>query len=202
MKGKSCIPENLLSPTAGYAETEEMMRTGMPAASIRARGPATPPQYDAGYMTATPPSVRQRFPLAPRGGPYMATSSSVPRTPCVRTRARLPRWEAGRDCSHKWLDGVSHALAYALRSLRDLRPLRHYGPTHAPTPAGDYPPRASHFPGGQRWLPTTSLATSSAVCRYPPVLTLSSRSPDSRVPAPRSRLAWRTVSATSSRLTP
>ena len=80
----------------------------------------------------------------------MATSSSVPRTPCVRTRALLPRWEAGRDCSHKWLDGVSHALACALRLLRDLRPLRRYGPTHAPTPAGDYPPRASHFPGGQR----------------------------------------------------
>jgi hypothetical protein len=72
MKGKSCIPENLFKPIAGFAETEQMMRTGMPADSIRARGPLTAPQRDAGYMTATSPSAKQRIPLAPRGGPYMA----------------------------------------------------------------------------------------------------------------------------------
>ena len=55
--------------------------------------------------------------------------------------------------SHKWLDGVSDALAYALRWLRNLRSLRHSDHTHAPTPSGDYPPRASRFPGGQRMCP-------------------------------------------------
>jgi hypothetical protein len=72
MKGKSCIPENLFKPTADFAETERMMRTGMLADSIRARGPLTATQHDAGYMTATPSSAKQRFPLASRGGPYMA----------------------------------------------------------------------------------------------------------------------------------
>jgi len=61
--------------------------------------------------------------------------------------------------SHKWLDGVSDALAYGLRWLRDLRPLRHCGHTPAPTPTGDYPPRASHFRGGQR-LPSIRRQTS------------------------------------------
>ena len=32
----------------------------------------------------------------------------------------------------EWLDGASDALAYGLRWLRDLRPLRHSGHTHAP----------------------------------------------------------------------
>ena len=31
-------------------------------------------------------------------------------------------------------------FASALRWLRDLRPLRHSGQTHAPTPTGDYAP--------------------------------------------------------------
>jgi hypothetical protein len=36
-------------------------------------------------------------------------------------------------------------------TLRDaLAPLRRYGHPPAPTPAGNCPPRASHFPGGQR----------------------------------------------------
>jgi len=43
----------------------------MRANSIRARGLATVPQYDAGYMAATFPSVKLRFPLASRGGPYI-----------------------------------------------------------------------------------------------------------------------------------
>ena len=56
--------------------------------------------------------------------------------------------------SLKWLDGVSDALAYGLRQLRDLRPLRPFGNTPAPTPPGDYPPhcfalpwRAARVPG-------------------------------------------------------
>ena len=45
--------------------------------------------------------------------------------------------------SLKWLDGVSDALAYGLRQLRDLRPLRPFGNTPAPTPPGDYRPSLS-----------------------------------------------------------
>jgi hypothetical protein len=48
MKGKSCVPENLFKPAAGFADTERMMTTGIPADSIRALGPATAPQFDAG----------------------------------------------------------------------------------------------------------------------------------------------------------
>ena len=40
----------------------------------------------------------------------------------------------------EWLDGVSDALAYRLRWLRDLRPLRHCGDTLAPTPTADVLP--------------------------------------------------------------
>ena len=48
--------------------------------------------------------------------------------------------------SLKWLDGVSDALAYGLRQLRDLRPLRPFGNTPAPTPPGDYPPHCFALP--------------------------------------------------------
>ncbi len=75
----------------------------------------------------------------------------LPRPPCVRAASPHHRkLGAGYAALPQWLDGVSDALAYALRRLRDLRPLRHCGHTHAPTPTGDYPPRASHFHGGQR----------------------------------------------------
>jgi hypothetical protein len=59
MKGKSCIPENLKMSKAGFAETESLIRTGMFADSIRARGWSNAPQHDAGYMTATFPSAKQ-----------------------------------------------------------------------------------------------------------------------------------------------
>ncbi|MEA3278959.1 MAG: helix-turn-helix domain-containing protein, partial [Pseudomonadota bacterium] len=65
----------------------------------------------------------------------------------------------------EWLDGVSDALAYGLRWLRDLRPLRHYGHTHAPTPAADYPPRASHFHGGQRLMKAVALCPDTVLTR-------------------------------------
>jgi hypothetical protein len=41
---------------------------------------------------------------------------------------------------------------HAASAASGPRPLRHCGRTPAPTPTGDYPPRASHFPGGQRKL--------------------------------------------------
>ena len=60
--------------------------------------------------------------------------------PCARRRPLRPRfaplWDAGSSTSRfrhspydEWLDDVSEALAYALRVLRDLRPLRHFGHT-------------------------------------------------------------------------
>jgi len=52
--------------------------------------------------------------------------------------------------AHNDLTACRMRFAYGLRLLRNLRPLRHCGDTHAPTPTADYPPRASHFPGGQR----------------------------------------------------
>jgi hypothetical protein len=57
---------------------------------------------------------------------------------------------AERHSAHNDLTACRVRFAYGLRLLRDLRPLRHSGHTHAPTPTADYPPRASHFPGGQR----------------------------------------------------
>ncbi len=75
----------------------------------------------------------------------------LPRPPCIRAAPPHHRkLGAGSAALPQWLDGVSDARAYGLRRLRDLRPLRHSGHTHAPTPTGDYPPRASHFHGGQR----------------------------------------------------
>ena len=63
---------------------------------------------------------------------------------------RTPLRSARRDGSRKWLDGVSDALCISPPPLQDLRPLRHCGDTHAPTPTRDYPPRATRFHGGQR----------------------------------------------------
>ncbi len=57
---------------------------------------------------------------------------------------------AERHSAHNDLTACRVRFAYGLRLLRDLRPLRHSGHTHAPTPTADYPPRASHFPGRQR----------------------------------------------------
>jgi hypothetical protein len=71
MKDKFCIPENLIRTKAGSTETARLIRTGMRANSIRAQGLATAPQHDAGYMAATFPSAKLRFPLASRGGQYM-----------------------------------------------------------------------------------------------------------------------------------
>ena len=82
----------------------------------------------------------------------------LPRPPCVRAAPPHHRkLGAGSAALPQWLDGVSDALAYALRRLRDLRPLRHSDHTPAPTPTGDYPPRASHFHGGQRSFGNTGL---------------------------------------------
>ena len=58
MKGMYCIPENLRLSPASLAETDTVIRTGMHADSIRARGPTTEPHNDAGYMTATASSCR------------------------------------------------------------------------------------------------------------------------------------------------
>ena len=113
MKGKSCIPENLFKPTAGFAETERMMRTGMPADSIRARAPATAPQHDAGYMAATFPSAEQRFPSCNAGRTiYGLTASRMRSACCLRgsgTSAPAPLRQ--------------HARAYAYRGLRALASL-------------------------------------------------------------------------------
>jgi len=86
----------------------------------------------------------------------------VPLSPCARATTctcrgrpapgpRLRHFAPPPDPYDEWLDGVSDALASGLRQLRDLRPLRHFGQPLAPTPTADYPPRASRFPGGQRW---------------------------------------------------
>lgn len=56
------------------------------------------------------------------------------RPSCVRRRCGLPRWEAFRDGSLKWLDGVPNALAYRLRGFA-ITPIR-----PCPTPTGDYSP--------------------------------------------------------------
>jgi hypothetical protein len=56
------------------------------------------------------------------------------RPSCVRRRCGLPCWEAFRDDSLKWLDGVSDALAYRLRGFAIT-------PIHpCPTLPGDYSP--------------------------------------------------------------
>jgi hypothetical protein len=47
-------------------------------------------------------------------------------------------------------DGVSDALCMSPPLASGLPPLRHCGDTLALRPAGDYAPRASHFPGAQR----------------------------------------------------
>jgi len=65
-----------------------------------------------------PKSTRQRDKLGPR-------------SPCVRRRYALPRWEALRDDS-QWLDGVSDALACRLRGFGTFRSLRHFANTPAP----------------------------------------------------------------------
>jgi hypothetical protein len=62
MKDQFCIPENLIRTKAGSAETARLIRTGMRANSIRARGSATAPQHDAGYMAATSPSAEHQIP--------------------------------------------------------------------------------------------------------------------------------------------
>jgi len=49
------------------------------------------------------------------------------------------------------LYGVSVALAYALRVFENCAPFDTPVIRPRPTPTGDYPPRASHFLGGQRW---------------------------------------------------
>ena len=87
----------------------------------------------------------------------------VPLSPCARATTctcrgrpapgpRLRHFAPPPDPYDEWLDGVSDALASGLRQLRDLRPLRHFDQPLAPTPTADYPPRASRFPGGQRWF--------------------------------------------------
>ena len=79
MKGTSCIPENLFCPPAGLAETDSVMRTGMPADSIRARGPATALTTMPDIWPQLLLSVDQRVALATRGGPYMAMANKIAR---------------------------------------------------------------------------------------------------------------------------
>ena len=55
-----------------------------------------------------------------------------------------------RHSLREWLDGVSDALCMLPPLASELAPLRHCGNTLAPTPTGDYAPRASHFHGAQR----------------------------------------------------
>jgi hypothetical protein len=47
MKRTYCLPETLGYTQAGVAETDDVMRTGRPADSIRARGANTIPHDDA-----------------------------------------------------------------------------------------------------------------------------------------------------------
>ena len=51
-----------------------------------------------------------------------------------------PRWSAGYDSAHKWLDGISDALCMSPSLASGLAPLRHCGNTLAPTPTQDYRP--------------------------------------------------------------
>ena len=115
MKGKSCIPENLVKPAAGVAETERMMRTGMPANSIRARGPATAPQCDAGYMTATSSLSQPAISSCTAGRTiYGLTASRMRSACCLRgsgTSAPAPLRQHAR------------AYAYAYQGLRALASL-------------------------------------------------------------------------------
>jgi hypothetical protein len=84
---------------------------------------------------------------AKRDIPVALSPSLVTTAYCARTapasvplRPILASSELTTKHSHKWLDGVSDALAYALRWLRDVRPLRPSDHTLAPTPSGGYAP--------------------------------------------------------------
>jgi hypothetical protein len=60
MKGTSRLPETLVNSQAGLAETDNVMRTGRLADSIRALAAGITVNEDAGYMAATSPSTKQR----------------------------------------------------------------------------------------------------------------------------------------------
>jgi hypothetical protein len=136
MKGKSCIPENLCYPLAGLAETDSVMRTGMPADSIRARAPATAPQHDAGYMAATSPSAEQRFPSCNAGrtiygvtvadhppaavGVPVADPEPVPPDTTGMVAWQATTLEAWREITAKYGPGPS--AREVLRWLRDNGP--------------------------------------------------------------------------------
>ena len=74
----------------------------------------------------------------------------VPRPPCVRAHARLARWQARPDHSHNGWTAFRMRLHVACSATRPR-----------PTPTGDYPPRASHFLGGQRWQVRIGAITTS-----------------------------------------
>ena len=79
--------------------------------------------------------------------PRLSRQLIMPRPPCGRCWTRQK--DAESNIAHKWLYGVSDVRADFLRRLRK-KPLRHCENPPVPTPTGDYPPRASHFHGGQR----------------------------------------------------
>ena len=79
MKGLSCIPENLARPPAGLAETEAVIRTGMRADSIRARGAnliTMPDIWPQLFLLSN-----SHVALATRGGAYMGSVRRLPQEP-------------------------------------------------------------------------------------------------------------------------
>ena len=74
----------------------------------------------------------------------------LPRPPCVRPRAGLARWQAPREDSHNGWTAFRMRLHAASVGFGTIAPSPPPAPRPRPTPTGDYPPRASHFPGGQR----------------------------------------------------
>ena len=83
----------------------------------------------------------------------LATAYCAPDAPLrgrLRHERAAPQPLGLRHPLREWLDGVSDALCMSPPLASGLPPLRHCGDTLAPTPAGDYAPRASHFHGAQR----------------------------------------------------
>ncbi len=92
----------------------------------------------------------------------LATGLLCPGTP--HSRAGCAAAARASPSPARLADRVSDALSPLPAPASGLSPLRHRGNTLAPTPAGDYAPRASHFPGAQRGMLSADSAFRGIFC--------------------------------------